>query len=63
MTAPKPTVAHWVSVEDALPETFALVLVWLDDWEVLTGWFNSCGEWESDMPSVTHWAPLPDAPA
>ena len=59
-----PTVGWWISVEDELPELGALALVYANSGQMAVARYIANNQWVLPVffPTVTHWAPLPEAP-
>lgn len=66
--APAQDVAGWIPVTERLPEVAQEVIVSTEFEGVCAGILDSYGEWfapcsEYKLTRVTHWMPLPAAPA
>ena len=60
-----PTVGGWISVEDELPEMATLALVCdASSGKMAVARYIANNQWvlSAFFPTVTHWAPLPEAP-
>lgn len=60
-----PTVCGWISVEDELPELATLALVYdAVSGKMAVARYIANNQWvlPAFFPTVTHWAPLPEAP-
>lgn len=58
---------EWVSVDERLPENYNDCLLFLDNEQIVIGWYHASAKAFVEggialINEVTHWMPLPEAP-
>jgi hypothetical protein len=59
------TLSEWISIDDRLPKIAEDVIVFSDNKFQIDIGFRMNNKWHSDrgeLPTVTHWMPLPNPP-